>query len=89
MGGFDLWKRYIAASTGWKKAAKVNCALLISMSIILLIFYIVVVVRTGDFVRVLFFSEAACASQRIPVLNLFLHLLINIASTLVVSPSLY
>ncbi|TRX93646.1 hypothetical protein FHL15_005322 [Xylaria flabelliformis] len=28
---FNLWGRYIGASTGWKKAAKVNCALLTLM----------------------------------------------------------
>ncbi|KAI1419584.1 hypothetical protein F5Y12DRAFT_793488 [Xylaria sp. FL1777] len=33
---FGLWGRYMGASTGWKKAAKVNCVLLTFICIILL-----------------------------------------------------
>ncbi|KAI0554465.1 hypothetical protein F4679DRAFT_297192 [Xylaria curta] len=86
MKRFNLWEKYIGTSTGWGKAAKVNCALLVSLSIVLSIGFALTVVRTKDFLRALLFYEAPCAKRNIPIVNLILHLLINVVSTLVVKP---
>ncbi|KAI1741226.1 hypothetical protein F4680DRAFT_458100 [Xylaria scruposa] len=67
---FDLWGRYIGASTGWKKAAKVNCALLTLTSIIVSILSIIVAARASHILRVIYFYEAPCDNLTIPVLNL-------------------
>ncbi|KAI0117928.1 hypothetical protein GGR51DRAFT_545815 [Nemania sp. FL0031] len=70
------------AATGWRQSAKVNCAVLLLSSVTLAVLSIVVLAQ-GSF-KPVFFYAADCDSGKVAARNLALHLLINIASTLVV-----
>ncbi|KAI0538408.1 hypothetical protein GGR58DRAFT_513099 [Xylaria digitata] len=79
-----IWQRYIATSTGWHRAAKINCALLAVINIILLIILIYAAAKSPSILSLEYIYSGSCNSDGIPLVNLFLHLLINIISTLVV-----
>ncbi|KAI0875522.1 hypothetical protein GGS24DRAFT_515444 [Hypoxylon argillaceum] len=71
------------AATGWRRSAKVNCAVLLISSVALTV--LVIVVLAPGSLKPVFFYAAECDSGEVAAVNLALHLLINIASTLVVS----
>jgi hypothetical protein len=71
------------AATGWRQSAKVNCAVLLICSVTLIV--LVIVILAPGSLKPVFFFAAECDSGRVATLNLALHLLINIISTLVVS----
>ncbi|RYC65472.1 hypothetical protein CHU98_g744 [Xylaria longipes] len=75
---FGLKKRPAA---GWRQSAKVNCAVLLISSVALTVLAIVVLARGS--LKPVFFYAADCDSGKVATRNLALHLLINIASTLV------
>ncbi|KAI1412406.1 hypothetical protein F5Y13DRAFT_180178 [Hypoxylon sp. FL1857] len=85
----DLSERGNSASTGWKKAAKVNCVVLILMSVALVACLCAVTVQVGGIQEALFFYEGDCDNGNVFQVNIALHLLINVVSTLMVlnSPS--
>ncbi|CAJ2502402.1 Uu.00g097960.m01.CDS01 [Anthostomella pinea] len=68
-------------SNGWKKAAKVNCVVLSVMSVALLACTIAAL--SHDAQHALFFYDGDCGGKNVASVNLALHLLINIVSTLV------
>lgn len=72
-------------STGWKKAAKVNCLVLSLMSMFLLGCLIAAASQAGGIQKALFFYEGDCDEDNVSRVNTVLHLLINVVSTLVVS----
>ncbi|KAI0172693.1 hypothetical protein GGR52DRAFT_580403 [Hypoxylon sp. FL1284] len=74
---------------GWKKAAKVNCIVLVSMSVALVGCLIAAVSQAGGIRKALFFYSGDCNGDTVSLVNMALHLLINVVSTLVVlnSPS--
>lgn len=72
-------------STGWKKAAKVNCIVLTFMSMAFLACLVVSLVKAGGINKVLFFYEANCTTGKASQVNVLLHILINVISTAVVS----
>ncbi|KAI1354006.1 hypothetical protein F5Y01DRAFT_322260 [Xylaria sp. FL0043] len=74
-------------TTGWQKAARVNCALLVVLSISLV--GLSITALSYGFQSVLFLYSGDCSSGHATTINLLLHLLINVVSTLVVlnSPS--
>ncbi|KAI6083546.1 hypothetical protein F4821DRAFT_271700 [Hypoxylon rubiginosum] len=78
----------LTSSTGWKKAAKVNCVVLLCISITLAGCLIAAVTQAGGIQKALFFYRGDCDGN-VARVNTVLHLLINIISTLVVlnSPS--
>ncbi|KAI0454720.1 hypothetical protein F5B21DRAFT_473937 [Xylaria acuta] len=84
MTPFLGWKKRIAA-TGWRQSAKVNCAVLLIFSVVLTVLAIAVLVRGS--LNPVFFYAAECDSGKVAAYNLALHLLINIASTLVLASS--
>ncbi|TGJ75782.1 hypothetical protein E0Z10_g10957 [Xylaria hypoxylon] len=69
-------------ATGWRQSAKVNCAVLLIFSTALTAMVIVLLARGS--LNPVFFYAAKCDSAKVAACNLALHLLINIASTLVV-----
>lgn len=74
-------------TTGWKKAAKINCIILVCMSITLISSLIVAIVFNGGFRKALVFYDGSCDGGTVSQVNTALHLLINIASTLMVNHS--
>ncbi|KAI0533756.1 hypothetical protein GGR58DRAFT_485453 [Xylaria digitata] len=72
-------------STGWKQAATVNCILLCVVSVILIGFLIAAAVTGGGIQGPVFFYEGLCKEKNVSYINFFLHLLINILSTLVLA----
>ncbi|KAI0836750.1 hypothetical protein F5Y06DRAFT_288376 [Hypoxylon sp. FL0890] len=74
-------------SSGWKQAAKVNCIILVAMSVILIGLLISVTKKVGSVEQALFFYDGACDGGNVSQVNMVLHLLINVISTLVVTSS--
>ncbi|KAI0906787.1 hypothetical protein F4823DRAFT_626801 [Ustulina deusta] len=74
-------------TAGWKKGAKVNCTILVVVSLIMI--GLSSIALTNGFQTALFFYSGNCSGGNITTINLGLHLLINVVSTLVVlnSPS--
>ncbi|OTA91025.1 hypothetical protein M434DRAFT_33071 [Hypoxylon sp. CO27-5] len=89
MGSLDLSRRRNNTSTGWKQAARINCIVLILMSATLMGSLIAAVSQVGSIQRALFFYAGDCDNGNVTQVNIALHLLINVVSTLVVinSPS--
>ncbi|KAI0973664.1 hypothetical protein F4678DRAFT_486848 [Xylaria arbuscula] len=77
-----IFRRPFGKSTGWKKAAKVNCTILIIASLILVGLSIAVIANNNF--SILFILSADCDGNLASAVNIALHLLINIVSTLVV-----
>ena len=72
--------------TGWRKAARVNCLVLLLGLVGLSICLISIRVATGEGLdKAFFFFEDDCNGGRSFLLNSALHLLINVVSTAVVS----
>ncbi|KAI1360601.1 hypothetical protein F5Y08DRAFT_348662 [Xylaria arbuscula] len=69
--------------TGWKRAAIVNCILLLVVSIVLVGFLIAATVQARGIEDPIFIYEGFCRDHGVSYINLSLHLLINIFSTLV------
>lgn len=74
--------------TGWKKAATVNCIVLMIMSMTFLACLVLSIVKAGCINKVLFFSEAKCTTGKATQVNVLLHVLINVVSTVVVSQTI-
>ncbi|KAI1779054.1 hypothetical protein F4818DRAFT_238028 [Hypoxylon cercidicola] len=79
----NLLKFHRSTSTGWKRAAKVNCIVLICMSLALLGCLIAAAIQVGGIQKALFFYEGDCDEGSVSRVNTALHLLINVISTLV------
>ncbi|KAI1358746.1 hypothetical protein F5Y08DRAFT_350464 [Xylaria arbuscula] len=79
-----LWKKYIGTSIGWHQAAKVNCILLATLSIVLSSVLVYIAAKSDNILQVVYIFDGSCHSADIPLINTFLHLLINVISTLVV-----
>ncbi|KAI1204960.1 uncharacterized protein F4807DRAFT_301545 [Annulohypoxylon truncatum] len=73
-------------STGWRRAAKVNSIVLATMSMTLIGFLIAATSKNGLY-KALFFYDGDCDGGSVSKVNMVLHLLINIVSTLVVASS--
>ncbi|KAI1126490.1 hypothetical protein F5Y10DRAFT_293741 [Nemania abortiva] len=84
LGISKLWQRYMGTSTGWHRAAKVNCVLLVALNALLLGVFIYAAVKPGSILNIIYIYNGSCDGYAVPLLNLFLHLLINITSTLVI-----
>ncbi|KAI0868376.1 hypothetical protein GGS24DRAFT_513528 [Hypoxylon argillaceum] len=80
-----ILSRVFGRPTGWKQAATVNCILLCIISIILIGLLITTAIQAGGIEDPVLFYEGSCKQKSASYLNFFLHLLINIVSTLVVS----
>ncbi|KAI0965610.1 hypothetical protein F4678DRAFT_451957 [Xylaria arbuscula] len=83
----QLWQKYMGASTGWHRAAKVNCILLVTLIIVLSSVFIPIAAESHNILKVFIFFDGSCDSAGIPLINTFLHLLINVISTLVLASS--
>lgn len=79
-------KLIIGRSTGWKKAARVNCAVLIIASLILV--PLSITAASYNNFQIIFILSSDCDGMLITAANLALPLLINVLSTLVVRPLL-
>ncbi|XXH04287.1 hypothetical protein Hte_010701 [Hypoxylon texense] len=84
MDNLYLWGRR-NGTTGWKQAAKVNCVVLASMSVTLIGCLISATSRVGGIEKALFFYDGDCDGGSVSKVNMVLHLLINVVSTLVAS----
>ncbi|KAI1733597.1 hypothetical protein F4680DRAFT_463028 [Xylaria scruposa] len=73
-------------TTGWKRAARVNCAILVVLSATLI--GLSSTALSYGFKTALFFYAGSCSGRNVTTINIALHLLINVVSTLVVSVSL-
>ncbi|XXH02829.1 hypothetical protein Hte_009216 [Hypoxylon texense] len=82
MDKLNLLKLYQYSSTGWKRAAKVNCVVLIFMSVALVGCLIVATSQNGGSQKAFFFYNGDCDEGTVSRINTVLHLLINIISTL-------
>ncbi|KAI1817515.1 hypothetical protein GGS20DRAFT_582442 [Poronia punctata] len=78
--------RHGEQATGWKQAAKVNCAVLIIFSVVLLILQGVAIPHGA--LKVFFFYGNDCEGGIVSTINTALHIAINIASSLVVMSQL-
>ncbi|KAI1418430.1 hypothetical protein F5Y13DRAFT_176522 [Hypoxylon sp. FL1857] len=87
MDSLNFWGGSDARSTGWRQAAKVNCTILAAMSITLIGCLIAVATKAGGIERSLYFFDGDCDGGNVSQVNMVLHLLINIISTLVVTSS--
>ncbi|KAI0100684.1 hypothetical protein F4776DRAFT_649322 [Hypoxylon sp. NC0597] len=74
-------------STGWKKAAKINCIVLVLMSATLMGSLIAAASQVGGIQKALFFYAGDCDNGNVTQVNIALHLLINVVSTLVLASS--
>ncbi|KAI0452085.1 hypothetical protein F5B21DRAFT_516249 [Xylaria acuta] len=75
-------------TAGWKRAARVNCAILVVLSATLI--GLSSTALSYGFKTALFFYAGSCSGRNVTTINIALHLLINVVSTLVVilnSPS--
>ncbi|KAI8951405.1 hypothetical protein F4801DRAFT_589786 [Xylaria longipes] len=75
-------------TAGWKRAARVNCAILVVLSATLI--GLSSTALSHGFKTALFFYAGSCSGRNVTTINIALHLLINVVSTLVVilnSPS--
>ncbi|KAI0193908.1 hypothetical protein F4808DRAFT_475203 [Astrocystis sublimbata] len=79
---FFSWIKRGLRETGWRLAAKINCVVLLVSSLVLTTLSIVALARGS--LKPVFFYAADCGSGEATVVNLALHLSINIVSTLVV-----
>ncbi|KAI1119882.1 hypothetical protein F5Y10DRAFT_273626 [Nemania abortiva] len=70
-------------TTGWKKAAGVNCTILVLLSAALIALSGIALSHGAQ--TALFFYSGDCNSGNATIINFALHLLINVVSTLVVS----
>ncbi|KAI1390078.1 uncharacterized protein F4822DRAFT_223520 [Hypoxylon trugodes] len=78
----------LGGDSGWRQAAKVNCTILVCMSITLIGCLISAATRGDGLYSAYFFYEGQCdGGGSVPNINLILHLVINIVSTLVVTSS--
>ncbi|KAI0538383.1 hypothetical protein GGR58DRAFT_501217 [Xylaria digitata] len=68
-------------TAGWKRAARVNCAILIAFSIAMLV--LTATVSSYGFQTALFSYSGSCDGGSVKNINLALQLLINVVSTLV------
>ncbi|KAI1178355.1 hypothetical protein F4777DRAFT_538430 [Nemania sp. FL0916] len=82
-----LWRKYMGASTGWHQAAKVNCILLVALSIVLSSISIPIATKSQGILKTVYIFDGSCSTAGIPLINTFLHLLINVTSTLVLASS--
>nr|UPM17953.1 putative multipass membrane protein [Hypoxylon sp. CO27-5] len=87
MDSLNLWGSRDEGSTGWKKAAKVNCTILAAMSVTLIGCLITVTAKVGGIKHTLPFYGGGCDGGSVSQVNTVLHLLINIISTLVLASS--
>ncbi|KAI0137809.1 hypothetical protein F4776DRAFT_670802 [Hypoxylon sp. NC0597] len=87
MDSLDFWGSHDGGSTGWKQAAKVNCTILVAMSVTLIGCLITVTTKVGGVEHTLSFYDGDCDGGSVSQVNMVLHLLINIISTLVVTSS--
>ncbi|KAI0012703.1 hypothetical protein F4779DRAFT_625800 [Xylariaceae sp. FL0662B] len=89
MESLKVWSSRRGHSTGWKQAANVNCIVLASMSVTLVGCLIAATSQVGGIQKALFFYDGDCDEGNVSRVNMLIHLLINIISTLVVlnSPS--
>ncbi|KAI0099440.1 hypothetical protein F4814DRAFT_442966 [Daldinia grandis] len=90
MDSLDFWGNRKNGSSGWKQAAKVNCVILVCMSVTLVGCLISAISKSGGLRKALFFYDGNCDGGSVSQINMTLHLLINVVSTLVVilnSPS--
>ncbi|KAI0880270.1 uncharacterized protein GGS22DRAFT_87675 [Annulohypoxylon maeteangense] len=85
MDFLNVW-RSDDRSTGWRQAAKVNSIVLATMSITLIGFLIAAATKNG-FDKAVFFYDGSCDGGSVAIVNMALHLLINVVSTLVVPSS--
>ncbi|KAI3319830.1 hypothetical protein HD806DRAFT_547722 [Xylariaceae sp. AK1471] len=74
-------------TTGWKKAAKVNCMILVLLSVAMIILSSIALFHGAQ--TAIFLYSGDCISGKATAINLALHLVINVVSTLVAlnSPS--
>lgn len=77
----------MGTSTGWHRAAKINCLLLVALSIVLVSVLISVVAKSDGLKTTMFIYQGSCNNNDVSIINSLLHVLINIASTLVVRDS--
>lgn len=85
MDSLNFWGDRKSSSSGWKQAAKVNCITLTCMSVVLISCLISAISRSGGLGKALFFYDGTCDGGNVSQVNMTLHLLINVVSTLVVS----
>ncbi|KAI0843705.1 hypothetical protein F5Y06DRAFT_255622 [Hypoxylon sp. FL0890] len=87
MDNLDLSRRRKNTSTGWKKAAKVNCVVLVLVSATLMGCLIAAASQVGGIEKAWFFYAGDCDNGNVSRVNISLHLLINVVSTLVLASS--
>ncbi|OTA69970.1 hypothetical protein K449DRAFT_360814 [Hypoxylon sp. EC38] len=87
MDSLNFWGSRDGGSTGWKQAAKVNCTILAATSVTLIGCLIAVTTKVGGIKHTLPFYHGGCDGGSVSQVNVVLHLLINIISTLVVTSS--
>ncbi|KAI1776297.1 hypothetical protein F4818DRAFT_413614 [Hypoxylon cercidicola] len=87
MENFNLFSSHRGNSTGWKRAAKINCIILVCMSIILMGLLIAAACYNDSFQGALFLYNGTCDGGSVSQINTALHLLINVFSTLVLASS--
>ncbi|KAI0848380.1 hypothetical protein F5Y00DRAFT_270122 [Daldinia vernicosa] len=85
MGNPSAFKRHKSLSTGWKKAAKINCIILVCMSATLVGCSIATALQARSVQKILFFYGGDCDRGLVSKVNTAFHLLINVVSTLVVN----
>ncbi|TRX95697.1 hypothetical protein FHL15_003251 [Xylaria flabelliformis] len=68
-------------SSGWKRAARVNCTILAVLSATLI--GLSSIALSYGFKTALFFYAGSCSDRNVTTINIALHLLINVVSTLV------
>lgn len=73
--------------SGWKQAARVNCAILITIDILLVIFLIISTKSTNSLGKAFIFFQGTCDDGSVSKLNMLLHLLLNTVSTIIFSSS--
>ncbi|KAI8946615.1 hypothetical protein F4801DRAFT_596340 [Xylaria longipes] len=77
-----LFIKLSGTSNGWKMAAKVNCAILVIASVTLVGLSIAAASSKNS--NIIFILSGNCDGNLVSAVNLALHLLINIVSTLVI-----
>lgn len=87
MDSLNFWGDRKSSSSGWKQAAKVNCITLTCMSVVLISCLISAISRSGGLGKALFFYDGTCDGGNVSQVNMTLHLLINVVSTLVLASS--
>jgi hypothetical protein len=75
------------STSGWRRAARVNCAVLVTMTVVMFCCLVASTAQTHDLNKAYMFFEGTCDGGSAAKLNVGLHLMLNVVSMAVFASS--